>query len=63
MILDFPTTGEPHYAEAIPASLLRDKQRKIYKIEENTHPYIAKGEGQTKVVREGNKVHVYIHIL
>ena len=60
LILDFPTTGEPHYAEAIPASLLRDKQRKIYKIEENAHPYVAKGEGQTKVVREGNKVHVYM---
>jgi nitrous-oxide reductase len=60
LILDFPTTGEPHYAEAIPASLLQNKQRKIYKIEENTHPYVAKGEGQTKVVREGNKVHVYM---
>jgi nitrous-oxide reductase len=60
LILDFPTTGEPHYAEAIPASLLQNKQRKIYKIEENTHPYAAKGEGQTKVVREGNKVHVYM---
>jgi nitrous-oxide reductase len=60
LILDFPTTGEPHYAEAIPASMLRNKQRKIYKIEENTHPYVAKGEGQTKVVREGNKVHVYM---
>jgi nitrous-oxide reductase len=60
LILDFPTTGEPHYAEALPASLLKDKQRKIYKIEENTHPYAAKGEGQTKVVREGNKVHVYM---
>lgn len=60
LILDFPTTGEPHYAEAIPASLLKDKQKKIYKIEENTHPYAAKGEGQAKVVREGNKVHVYM---
>lgn len=60
LVLDFPTTGEPHYAEAIPASLLRDKQKKIYKIEENTHPYVAKGEGQAKVVREGNKVHVYM---
>jgi nitrous-oxide reductase len=60
LILDFPTTGEPHYAEAIPASLLRDRQRKIYKIEENSHPYAAKGEGQAKVVREGNKVHVYM---
>ncbi|RYZ61786.1 MAG: nitrous oxide reductase, partial [Chitinophagaceae bacterium] len=46
LILDFPTTG--------------NKQKKIYKIEENTHPYAAKGEGQAKVVREGNKVHVYM---
>jgi nitrous-oxide reductase len=60
LILDFPTTGEPHYAEALPAALLMNKQRKIYKIEENTHPYAAKGEAQTKVVREGNKVHVYM---
>jgi nitrous-oxide reductase len=60
LILDFPTTGEPHYAEAIPASLLMKKQKKIYKLEENSHPYVAKGEGQTKVVREGNKVHVYM---
>ncbi len=60
LILDFPTTGEPHYAEAIPAAMLMNKQKKIYKIEENTHPYAAKGEGQAKVVREGNKVHVYM---
>ena len=60
LVLDFPTTGEPHYAEAIPADKLFKKQVKIYKIEENAHPYVAKGEGQTKVTREGNKVHVYM---
>lgn len=60
LLLDFPTTGEPHYAEAIPADLLFKKQRKIYKIEENTHPYVAKGEGQTKVERKGKEVHVYM---
>lgn len=60
LILDFPTTGEPHYAEAIPADILMKKQRKIYKIEENEHPYVAKGEGQTKVERKGNQVHVYM---
>ncbi|MDZ4795961.1 MAG: Sec-dependent nitrous-oxide reductase [Bacteroidota bacterium] len=60
MILDFPTTGEPHYAEAIPASMLMGKQRKIYKIEENMHPYVSKGEGQTKVERKGNQVHVWM---
>ncbi len=60
LILDFPTIGEPHYANAVPAELLQKKSVKIYKLEENNHPYVAKGEGQTKVVREGNKVHVYM---
>jgi nitrous-oxide reductase len=60
LLLDFPTTGEPHYGEVIPANLLIKKQRKIYKIEENMHPYAAKGENQTKVERKGNQVHVYM---
>lgn len=60
LLLDFPTTGEPHYAEALPASLIKDKQTKIFKIEENTHAYVAKGEGQTKVERKGNQVHVWM---
>ena len=33
---------------------------KFFKIEENAHPYAAKGEANSKVVREGNKVHVYM---
>ena len=60
LILDFPTTGEPHYAEAIPASMIMPNSTKIYKIEENEHPYAAKGEGKTKVERKGNVVHVYM---
>jgi nitrous-oxide reductase len=60
LLLDFPTTGEPHYAEAIPASLVSMNSTKIYKIEENAHPYAAKGEGQAKVERKGNEVHVYM---
>jgi nitrous-oxide reductase len=58
LILDFPTTGEPHYAEAIPASMISPNSLKIYKIEENKHPYAAIGEGQAKVVRKGNEIHV-----
>jgi len=58
MILDFPTIGEPHYAQACPAELIRDKQVKIFKIAENMHPYVAKGETETGVTRDGNKVHV-----
>jgi nitrous-oxide reductase len=60
MILDFPTVGEPHYAEAIPADKISKNSLKIYRIEDNANPYVAKGEGQTKVERKGNEVHVYI---
>ena len=31
-----------------------------YKIEENTNKYVTKGEGEARVVREGNVVHVYM---
>ena len=60
MILDFPTVGEPHYAEAIPADKISKSSVKIYKIEENQNPYVSKGEAETKVVRKGNEVHVYM---
>ena len=61
LILDYPTIGEPHYAQAAPADIIRNNgQLKIFKIEDNKHPYLAKGEPQSKVVREGNKVHIYM---
>ena len=60
LLLDFPTTGEPHYAEAIPASMITPNSTKIYKIEENENPYAAKGEAQARVERKGNQVHVYM---
>ncbi len=60
LILDFPTVGEPHYAEAIPADKIVKNSTKIYKIEENANPFAAKGESQTKVERKGNEVHVYM---
>jgi nitrous-oxide reductase len=60
LLLDFPTVGEPHYAQACPADLISKNSVKIFKIEENEHPYVTKGEKQAKVVREGNKVHVYM---
>lgn len=58
LLLDFPTIGEPHYAQALPADLIKDKQVKIFKIEENTHPYASKGEKETGVTRNGKEVHV-----
>jgi nitrous-oxide reductase len=60
LILDFPTIGEPHYAEAIPADLIMKNSRKIFKLEENKHPYAALGESNSKVERKGNEVHVYM---
>jgi nitrous-oxide reductase len=60
LILDFPTVGEPHYAEAIPADMLMPKSTKIYRLEDNQHPYAAKGENFTKVERKGNEVHVWM---
>jgi nitrous-oxide reductase len=60
LVLDFPTIGEPHYAEAIPAELVMKNSVKIFKIEENKNPYVSMGEGKTKVERKGNEVHVYM---
>ena len=59
LILDFPTIGEPHYAEAIPASLIMKNSQKIFKLEENKNPYAALGDNNTKVERKGNEIHVY----
>ncbi len=60
LLLDFPTIGEPHYAEAIPAELIMKNSQKIYKIEENANAYAAKGDKFTKVERKGNGIHVYM---
>ncbi len=60
LILDFPTIGEPHYAQAAPADLIRNNSVKIFKIEDNMHPYVTKGESEAKVVRNGKEVHIYL---
>jgi len=60
MLLDFPTIGEPHYAQAILASAIKDKQVRIYQLEENKDPFGVKAEKDVKVVRKGNVVHIYM---
>jgi len=60
LILDFPTTGEPHYAQAVAADVIRNNSVKFYKLEDNTNPFVSKGEAETKVVRKGNKIDVYM---
>jgi nitrous-oxide reductase len=60
LLLDFPTIGEPHYAQACPAELITKREVKFFKLDSNRHKYAAKNETEAKVVREGNDVHVYI---
>jgi nitrous-oxide reductase len=60
LLLDFPTKGEPHYAQAIHADKIQPNSKKFFRIEDNKHPYRAQGEGKTKVEREGKNVHVYM---
>lgn len=60
LLLDFPTHGEPHYAAAIPAEIIKNNSKKIYRLAENQHPQKALNDGDTKVVREGKDVHVYM---
>lgn len=60
LLLDFPTPGEPHYAQAIPAELIVKNSLKVYPIQDNEHPYAVKAPEQARVERKGNEVHVYM---
>ncbi|MDB4728415.1 Sec-dependent nitrous-oxide reductase, partial [Saprospiraceae bacterium] len=60
LLLDFPTAGEPHYAQGISADRIVPNVKKFYPIEENEHPYRALGEKDARVERNGNEVHVYM---
>lgn len=60
LVLDFPTIGEPHYAQACPADLIRKNSLKFYKIEENQNPYVTKGDNNARVERNGKRVDVYM---
>ena len=58
MLLDFPTIGEPHYAQALPASLIKDKSVKFHTLTENTNPHAVRAESETNISRTGKTVHV-----
>ena len=60
LLLDFPTVGEPHYAQALPASLIVDKSVKTVALEKNQDPNVTRSEKDTKVTRSGRQVHVYM---
>ncbi|MCR9102645.1 MAG: Sec-dependent nitrous-oxide reductase [bacterium] len=60
LLLDFPTIGEPHYAQAIAADKVMPNSKKFYPIEENEHPYRTVREKDARVEREGKDVHIYM---
>ncbi|WP_432410067.1 Sec-dependent nitrous-oxide reductase [Rasiella sp. SM2506] len=60
LLYDFPTHGEPHYAAGIPAELLASKAKKIYRLDENKHPYAVTSPDQARVERKGKEVHIYM---
>jgi len=60
LLLDFPTVGEPHYAQALLGDLISKNQVRIFKIEDNKHPFAIKSEKDARVERKGNEVHVYL---
>lgn len=60
LLLDFPTIGEPHYAQAIPADRVAANSKKFYKLDENHHPHKVTNENETRMERDGNIVRVYM---
>lgn len=63
LLLDFPTIGEPHYAQGIRADLIAPNSMKIYPLETNGHPHAIKSVNESRVVREGNIVRVYMGMI
>ncbi len=60
LLLDFPTIGEPHYAQAIPAAMIKDRSVRWYPIAENTNPHAIRAESEARIERDGKTVHVYM---
>ncbi len=64
LLLDFPTIGEPHYAAGISAQIIKDLQpTKIFRLEDNKHPYSVQNESETRVVRKGKEVHISMSMI
>ncbi len=58
LLLDFPTIGEPHYAQAIPASMIKEKQVKFYSLAKNTSRHVTRAESEGGITRSGKAVHI-----
>ncbi|MFU8811486.1 MAG: Sec-dependent nitrous-oxide reductase [Balneolaceae bacterium] len=60
LLLDFPTIGEPHYAQAIHADKVKPNVAQIYEMEDNDHPQALGRITDNRVERDGNVVRVYM---
>ncbi len=60
LLLDFPTIGEPHYAQAIQADRIKDNVAQIYEMEDNDHPHAIRRISDNRIERDGNTVRVYM---
>lgn len=60
LLLDFPTIGEPHYAQAIHADKIKPNVAQIYEMEENDHPYAITRIRDNRVERDGDVVRVFM---
>ncbi len=60
LLLDFPTIGEPHYAQALPATMIKDRSVRWYPIAENKNPFAIRAENESRIERDGKTVHVYM---
>ena len=58
LLLDFPTIGEPHYAQALPASMIKDKQVKFYSLAGNTNKWVTRSEAEGGITRSGKRVDI-----
>jgi nitrous-oxide reductase len=58
LLLDFPTIGEPHYAQALPASMIKEKQVKFFQLSQNTSPWVTRSEADGGITRTGKRVDV-----
>lgn len=63
LLLDFPTIGEPHYAQALPVELVMPNSQKIYKLDDNKNPFAVHSDKEVKVERKGNDVHIYMTMI
>lgn len=61
LLLDFPTIGEPHYAQGIAANKIKSKQYVL--LADNKNPNAVKNDSDVRVERNGNEVHVYMSMI